>query len=26
MYDKVLDKLSNKIIADSVDILDKKFN
>ena len=26
MYDKVLDKLSNKIIAESVDILDKKFN
>ena len=26
MYDKVLDKLSNKIIADSVDILIKKFS
>ena len=26
MYDKVLDKLSNKIITDSVDILIKKFS
>ena len=26
MYDKILDKLTNKIIKESLDILDKKFS